>query len=201
MPQIDPKLTKDQLLQVAKEIGVEIPKSLKTKGQIAGYIEQANPAPELLAEAVGRYKPAKIPKTGSKKSTTAKKKETNDRDFSEFRLEMTHINQKILQLENQIGFLMQKVSALETHLQSPQNPSFLQNGSVTKLKDLILQRTAGGKVISTDELRILPEIQPFPTQLIQQALLDLIDDEYFDVSEGSAKWKLPGNIGLLIRRK
>lgn len=108
------------------------------------------------------------------------------------------IESRITQLENQIHFIMDKISSIEARIGSGDRGAVMINRD--QLKALLLRLIPSGKAILIDDLFAHAELRGYSFQVVEKILLDLIDEAIFDVSDGSSKLKLQGNIGLLIRR-
>ena len=108
------------------------------------------------------------------------------------------IETRLSQLETQVRFIMNKLSTMEIRMAGPVET--LASTKIQPLKKLILRLIPQGTVISTDEIRAKKDFQNYPVKDLERALLELVDEEFFDVAEGQSRWTLSGNIGLLIRR-
>lgn len=108
------------------------------------------------------------------------------------------IETRLSQLEKQVRFIMNKLSIMEIRMAGPVEA--LESTKIQPLKKLILRLIPQGTVISTDEIRNKKDLQHYQPKDIERALLELVDEECFDVAEGQSQWTLSGNIGLLIRR-
>jgi len=108
------------------------------------------------------------------------------------------VETRLTQLETQVRFIMDKLTTVEIRMAGPVET--LASTKIQPLKKLILRLIPQGTVISTDEIRAKKDFQNYPVKDLERALLELVDEEFFDVAEGQSRWTLSGNIGLLIRR-
>jgi len=125
------------------------------------------------------------PKKGAPKEITSKN-------------QLLVIETRLSELEKQVRFIMEKLSTVEIRMAGPVEA--LESTKIQPLKKLILRLIPQGTVISTDEIRAKKDFQNYQSKDLERALLELVDEEYFDVAEGKSRWTLSGNIGLLIRR-
>ena len=93
---------------------------------------------------------------------------------------------------------MNKVSVLETKLVSPIHSH--GNSNSRAISQIILKKLKPGNSISVDELKNISKLNRFPWKDIEHTILELVDDERLDVSEGASINKINGKIGRIIRR-
>ena len=105
-------------------------------------------------------------------------------------------------IEEQIKFLMSKIDSIEINLAKGRISELIgESYNIPDIQSVIKSRILSGDSISIDKIMNLKKLKKFPKDLIEKAILDLIDDEIFDVSEGGRSvQKIQGNIGRLIRR-
>ena len=102
-------------------------------------------------------------------------------------------------LEDQVKFIMNKLTVIDVKLANVhQTSSVLLD--LEPLKVRIKRLIRKGESVSIDDLVNSRELKSYKWNMLEKALLDLVDDEVFDVAEGRSKKKLAGNIGRLIRR-
>ncbi|MBN1215450.1 MAG: hypothetical protein JXA99_08390 [Candidatus Lokiarchaeota archaeon] len=108
---------------------------------------------------------------------------------------------RLKNIENQIQFIMSKISQLETmileHQGNNQQLSFIR---LDTLKKRIKQEISPKEMMSVDDLLNVIKQTEYSKKDIETAVIELIDEEVLDFSEGASKEKLDGKIGLLIRR-
>ena len=105
-------------------------------------------------------------------------------------------------IEDQIKYLMAKIDNIEVKLA---NVSFMESSSISTpeildIKNIIKSKISPGKSIDVDELLNTKGLNKYTKDLIYMAVMELVDEEVFDVSEGKSKNKIQGYIGRLIRR-
>lgn len=104
-------------------------------------------------------------------------------------------------VEDQIKFIMIKIDEIDVKLA---NLSFSDSSNDTRgiidIKNIIKSNILPGKSITVDDLLSFKGLNKFTKDLIYTALIDLVDEEIFDVSEGNSRNKIQGYIGRLIRR-
>ena len=116
-------------------------------------------------------------------------------------IQTVKLEKRINLLEQQVKFLMSKVDGIEVDLAERRSSKLIGGGySISNIQNVIKSNVLPGDSISIDEIISITELQQYPINLIEKAIIDLIDDEIFDVSEGRSIQKIHGNIGRLIRR-
>ena len=104
-------------------------------------------------------------------------------------------------VEDQIKFIMTKIDEIDVklaNLSSTDSP--INRHDMIDIKSIIKSTILPGKSITVDELLTIKGLSKFTRDLIYTAVLDLVDEEIIDVSEGNSKNKIQGYIGRLIRR-
>ena len=96
---------------------------------------------------------------------------------------------------------MSKIDNIEVQLAKGRTSELIGGGyNISAIQNIIKSKVLPGDSISIDEIISIRELQKYPINLIEKAIIDLIDDEVFDASEGRSIQKLQKNIGRLIRR-
>ena len=111
------------------------------------------------------------------------------------------IEGRVSLLEKQVKYLMSKIDDFDIKIANLKSPTMVgTSGSLSEIKNVIISKVSPGDSMLIDELLDIKALKKYSITSIKKAVIELIDDEYFDVSEGSSKTKLEGNIGRLIRR-
>jgi hypothetical protein len=111
----------------------------------------------------------------------------------------TGLENRINLLEDQVKFIMTKLDAVDVRLASLV-PTITSLKDISTIKMGIKRLIPPGESMTIDELIKSKELQNVEWRILEKTLLDLVDDEVFDVSAGKSKKKIAGNIGRLIRR-
>lgn len=171
------------LKEVAKSFGIKLKKGNKTSlvQQIKSAGVDRRRLEDLVTELQGKKKPVK------------KKKKTNQKTLSGISPDVLgSLEARITRLEQIVSQILKK-----NQLGSKTRASTREIQSIKSIIKSIL-RSGDSKTI--DEIVNLGSMKSYNWITIEQALLDLIDDEVFDVSEGKSVRKLDGRIARLIRR-
>ena len=174
-------LTVSNLTKLAKECGIPLKKG--NKSNIIKQIQDVRIDPTRLENLMRKYQ-----------KTTSKGKKTAVSSTSK-------LEERIVLLEEQVKFLIKKVSAIEVKISN--QGSKILSGNDVRIRDLKKQIKIlinPGDTITIDELLRKKQMKSYSFELIEQAIIELIDDEVFDGSEGNSKYKVDGNIGRLIKR-
>lgn len=181
-------LSKKNLEKLAKECNITL-----RSGNKANYMDQiinAGINENRLIKLVNKY-----PHTGRPSKKRAKEI-SQQKAYS-----MTKIEERVNLLEEQVRFLMSKIGGVEVKL--VQRESFdlaSESNNSTSIGSIIKTHIPPGDSMTIDELIKIKELQKFSLNSIEQAIITLIDNEVFDVSQGGSIQKIGGNIGRLIRR-
>lgn len=109
------------------------------------------------------------------------------------------LEQRVNLLENQIQFIMKKLSAIDVKLAS--NTQMTADLSdLSPIKGYIKRLIPKGRSMTIDEIALSDGLRNYEWLVIEKALIDLIDDEIFDASESNSSRKIAGNIGRIMRR-
>ncbi len=183
------KLTVPYLNQLAKELSITFKSSSKKPDKIKTILNAGIPdkkLEDLIIKYFNQYQASKG------KSTVTKKKPIKQSIKSTDRINL---------LEKQVKFIMSKIDNIEIQLAKDRSSKFTGGGyNLNDVQNIIKSKISPGDSVSIDEVMVIRKLKKFPRELIEKAILDLIDDEIFDVSEGRSIQKIQGNIGRLIRR-
>ena len=183
------KLTVPYLEKLAKEFKISFKSSDKKPDKIRKIKNAGIPEDRLekqFKKYLARYEDSK------KKPTSSKKKSSQPSSSLVKRIDL---------LENQIKYIMSKIGSIDIILAKDRTDQLVGGGfKIAEIQKLIKSSILPGDSISIDELISLHELDKYPKNLIEKAIINLIDDEIFDVSEGRSIQKILGNIGRLIRR-
>ena len=183
------KLTVPYLNQLAKELSIKFKRGSKKPDKIKTILNAGIPD-KKLDDLCTKYLDQHQASKG--KSRVTKKKPTNQNIISTDRINL---------LEKQVKFIMSKIDNIEIQLAKGRSSKFTNGGyNLNDVQNIIKSKILSGDSVSIDEVMVIKKLKKFPRELIEKAILDLIDDEIFDVSEGRSVQKIQGNIGRLIRR-
>jgi hypothetical protein len=175
-------LTVPLLDKLAKECRIKYKSSDKKKDKIK-RIEEAQIDPVRLKSLINKYA------TKSEKS-----KRISSDQFSE-------LKGRIKLLEEQVKFLMSKISFSDIELKEEDNRDIITiTSDLGDLKRFIKSIIRPGETISIDELIEIKELQKIPLITIKHVIYDLIEENIFDIAEGKSRQKFGGTIGVLIRK-
>ncbi|MCF2140552.1 MAG: hypothetical protein K9W44_10910 [Candidatus Lokiarchaeota archaeon] len=135
-------------------------------------------------------------KTSSTKKSFVKKKRTS---YNQSLTSNRQIINKINIIENQIRTLFTRINKIEDKLNSVFSESTANLNRNMALEPLLLTLIPRESGITIDNLLDQPELKNISKSLIEQAILDLVDDEKIMVSEGRSKQKIGGYIGRVSR--
>jgi len=183
------KLTVPYIEKLAKEFNITFKSSDKKPDKIRKIKNAGIPEDRLekqFKKYLARYEESK------KKSTPGKVKSSQQSSYLVKRIDL---------LENQIKYIMSKIGSIEIILAKDNTDELVGGGfKIAEIQNIIKSKILPRDSISIDELISLHELDKYPKNLIEKAIINLIDDEIFDVSEGRSIQKILGNIGRLIRR-
>jgi len=111
----------------------------------------------------------------------------------------TSVEQRLDLLEGQIKYIMDKLKVLDSKLVDFK-PSTSDSMSNYSIKNEVKQLISPGESLSIDEIRNSRKLRNVDWRSLEKILIEMVDEEIFDVSEGRSKYKLDRNIGRLIRR-
>ena len=183
------KLTVSYLGKLAKEFNITFKSSDKKPDKIRKIKNAGIPEDRLekqFKKYLARYEESK------KKPTPSKAKSSQQSSSLVKRIDL---------LENQIKYIMSKIGSIDIILAKDRTDELVGGGfKIAEIQNIIISKILPRDSISIDELISLHELDKYPKNLIEKAIINLIDDEIFDVSEGRSIQKILGNIGRLIRR-
>jgi hypothetical protein len=166
---------------LAKECHIKFKSNDKKKDKII-KLQEADIDPIRLQELINKYA---TKKKKSKRITSAQ--------FSE-------LKGRIKLLEEQVKFLMSKISFSEIELYEKDNHDFITISSdLGDIKRFIKSFITPGESITIDELIEIKQLQKIPLITIKHVIYDLIEENVFEVIEGNSRQKIGNNIGMLKR--
>jgi len=184
------KLTVKYLEKLAEECRITFKKSSNKPAKIKTILNSGIPSnkiEKLFEKYFAEYKAKKKP------SKVAKKKPVS--------IVTTKIEGRVKLLEEQVRFLMSKIDSVEIKIANLKTSNLIGTETDSlEIKNIIKSKILPGNSIAIDDLLDTRKLKKYSFEQIEKAIIDLIDDEIFDVSEGSSKTKIEGNIGRLIRR-
>ena len=184
------KLTVKYLEKLAEECRITFKKSINKPAKIKTILNAGIPSNKIenlfekyLAEIKAKKKPSKVAKKKPESTVTTK------------------IVGRVKLLEDQVRFLMSKIDSVEIKIANLKTSNLIGTDTDSlEIKNIIKSKILPGNSIAIDDLLDTRKLKKYSFEQIEKAIIDLIDDEIFDVSEGSSKIKIEGNIGRLIRR-
>ena len=183
------RLTVKYIEKLAIECNVSLKKSDNKSTKIKTILKAGIPNSklnDLFQKNLAEYEASKKPKKVSKTIPVVPVKK---------------IDGRVSLLEKQVKYLMSKIDDFEIKIANLKSPTMIgTSDNLSEIKKLIISKVSPGDSMLVDELFDIKALKKFSLASIEKAAIELIDDEYFDVSEGSSKTKLEGNIGRLIRR-
>ena len=183
------KLTVKYLNKLGKELNITFKSSSKKADKIKAILNAGisnSKLEELFNKYLNQYQNSKG------KPITAKKKPVQV---------SAKLEERINLLEEQVKFLMSKIDNFEVYLAKDRSSKLVGGGyNISDVQLIIKSKVFPGDSISIDEIMNLKKLKKYPKNLIEKAIIDLIDDEIFDGSDGRSIQKIHGNIARLIRR-
>ncbi|MFX0181938.1 MAG: hypothetical protein ACFE95_02550 [Candidatus Hodarchaeota archaeon] len=129
-------------------------------------------------------------KTGSKKSPT--KTETGaSSSLKKQTSEIKGLEERISDLETVISGIMEKLVEIETKI---------ANVSLLTIKSLIQQLIPRGESMILDEIADALVLPGYDWNLIEQALIDLIENDVIEASRAKSNRQIAGNLGRITRK-
>ena len=117
-----------------------------------------------------------------------------------YRARNVELKGRIRLLEEQVKFLMSKINVTEVRISKDKDRDLIIiTSNLEDIKKFIKSMLSPGESITIDDLIEKKELQKIPLITLKHAIYDLIEDGIFEVSEGSSRQKIGGNIGLLTR--
>ena len=189
-----------QLKELAKALGMS--NFPKTKAPLAKAIEKSYATHPLVMKTLKEYETAaKEPKKGAAKKAAKKTQPAaKSLDSAIESGGLRNLELRLGQIEKQIAFLMDKVAAIESHMGVSPNPQATPQIDSSRLQKIIMKVVGARSSITVDDLLGEPMLRGVAEADIGRAVVDLIDQGVFDVSDANSRRKINGNIGLLIPR-
>jgi len=183
------KLTVPYLNILGKELNITFKSSSKKADKIKTILNSGvsnSKLEELFKKYLNQHQSSKgKPKTAKKKPLQVSVK----------------LEERINMLEEQVKFLMSKIDNFEVFLAKERSSKQIGGGyNIYDVQLIIKSKVLPGDSISIDEIMNTKKLKKYPKNLIEKAIIDLIDDEIFDGSDGRSVQKIHGNIARIIRR-
>ena len=183
------KLTVNYLNKIGKELNITFKSSSKKADKIKIILNSGvsnSKLEELFNKYLSQYQNSKgKPKTTKKKTLQVSVK----------------LDGRVKLLEEQVKFLMSKIDNFEVYLAKERSSKQVGGGyNIYDVQTIIKSWVLPGASISIDEIMKIKKLKKYPKDLIEKAIIDLIDDEIFDGSDGRSIQKIQGNIARIIRR-
>ncbi|MFX1401731.1 MAG: hypothetical protein ACFE8V_10880 [Promethearchaeota archaeon] len=176
------KLTVPLLDKLAEECGISFNQGEKKAAKIS-KIKNAGIPENHLEELVSKY---------------LKQKSLSKRTNKDTILELKG---RIKLLEEQVKFLMSKISVSEVKISKDENRDIITiTSNLGDIKNFIKSILLPGESLTVDELIEMKQLQKIPLITLKHAIYDLIEEGLFDVSEGTSRQKIAGRIGVIKRR-
>ncbi|MHA1701991.1 MAG: hypothetical protein ACTSWK_06975 [Promethearchaeota archaeon] len=177
-------LTVPLLDKLAKECSIPFKKSYKKKEKIE-LINAANIEDSKLRELIQKY-------------LAIKKSEKKPKDDL-----ILELKGRIRLLEEQVKFLMSKISVSEVKLSDEEDREIITiTSDLRDIKRFVKSVIKPGESISIDELIEIRELQKIPLITLKHAIYDLIDENVLNTGlEGKSRQKLGRKIKILTRIK
>ncbi|MFX1239128.1 MAG: hypothetical protein ACFFAS_07350 [Promethearchaeota archaeon] len=184
------RLTVVNLKKLAKECNVVLKNGKKQ--ELIIQINNAKINPTLLENLFNKYlKPA----------TKAKRATTNISTTGTKTLQITQLDDRIKLLEDQVKYILNKLNDMESNISKKAAKRLAVNDiQINDLKYKIKNMIDSGDTITIDDIIKTKQLRNAPFDSVEQAIVELIDDEIFDGAEGNSKHKIDGYIGRLIKR-
>lgn len=174
-------LTVPLLNKLAKEYHIEFKKNDKKADKIA-KIYNLNLEKEHLNSLVNKYLAQK------------KKLKVSTKD------DISELKGRIRLLEEQVRFLMSKISASEVKISKKNNHEIITiTSDLSDIKRFIKSLFSPGESVTIDQLIEMEEIQKIPLVSLKHAIYDLIDENSFEPFEKQSHQKIGGKISALLR--
>lgn len=109
----------------------------------------------------------------------------------------TDMNKRMIRLEKQNQDILTRLTELERIIK-------VSSGSQTTSKDrsvvrsYLLSKIPKGKSVNVDNLS--KATKKYDWKIVESVVSDLVDEEFFDITEGKSDKKILGRFGMIIRR-
>jgi hypothetical protein len=174
-------LTVPLLDKLAEECEIKFESGYRKSEKIA-KIEASNLPEAKLQNLIKKYLSLKEEKIRSKKDI------------------ILELKGRIRLLEEQVKFLMSKISVSEVQISTEGNRELIKiTSDLSDVKKFIKSLINPGETITIDDLIEIKEIQKIPLITLKHAIYDLIDDNFLETVEGRSRLRLFGKIGILKR--
>jgi hypothetical protein len=174
-------LTVPLLDKLAEDCDIKFESSYKKADKIA-KIEASNIPESKLQSLLIKYVSLKNEKKRSKKDV------------------ISELKGRVRLLEEQVRFLMSKISVSEVQISTEGNRDLIKiTSDLSDVKKFIKSLVNPGETITIDDLIEIKEIQKIPLITLKHAIYDLIDDNYLETVVGKSQQRIFGKIGILKR--
>ena len=174
-------LTIPLLDKLAEECNIKFESSYRKADKIA-KIEASNIPESKIQSLIVKYATLKKDRKNSKKDI------------------LSELKGRIRLLEEQVKFLMSKISVSEVQISAEDNRDLIKiTSDLSDIKKFIKSLINPGETITIDNLIEIREIQKIPLITLKHAIYDLIDENFFETVEGKSRQRLFGKIGILKR--
>ena len=175
-------LTVSLLDKLAKECDIQFESGYRKADKIA-KIESLNLPESKLENLISKYLSLKKDHKRSPKDV------------------ISELKGRIKLLEEQVKYLMSQVSVSDVEVSTENNRELIKiTSDLSDIKRFIKSIINPGESITIDQLIEIKEIQKIPLVTLKHAIYDLIDDNIFELIEGSSRQKLFGKIGIIKRK-
>jgi len=175
-------LTVSLIEKLAKECKVKLKKSDK-KAEKIEKIKSADIPESKLEELINKYLTQK---------QSPKKLSTDS---------ISELKGRIKLLEEQVKFIMSKISVTDVKLTKQENHDLITiTSDLGDIKRFIESLVLPGESITIDDLIEIQELQKIPLVTLKHAIYDLIEENVLDTSEGTSRLKIGSKIGSLKRK-
>ena len=114
---------------------------------------------------------------------------------------ISELKGRIKLLEEQVKYLMSQVSVSDIEISTENDRELIKiTSDLSDIKRFIKSIIRPGESITIDELIEIKEIQKIPLVTLKHAIYDLIDENIFELNEGTSRQKLFGKIGTIKRK-
>ena len=151
------------------------------------------------ADKIAKIEASNIPETKVqsliiKYTTLKKEKKHSKKDI------ISELKGRIRLLEDQVKFLMSKISVSDVQISTDGNRDLISiTSDLSDIKKFIKSLINPGEIITIDELIEIREIQKIPLITLKHAIYDLIDENFLEPLEGKSRQRLFGKIAILKR--
>lgn len=111
------------------------------------------------------------------------------------------LENRIYELEQQMKFIMKKIENMDAKLSSKEiHPIAFSEYNIGNIKKKLISQIPKGDSKTIDEILRGKIFKKIPYNILEQAIVELIDEEIFDGTAGGSKFKVDDTIGRIIRR-